>query len=85
MFRLQTLRLSRGLSQKRLAALTKGLVNQNIISAIERGRVNPTPAELKVLSSVLGCPADRLLDHIDECAFLPVGTEYRIDGGRVRS
>ena len=60
---LKLLRIMRGLSQQQLAILVK--LDQPEISRIESGRVNPTPRELGILGRVLGCPPERLLEHVD--------------------
>lgn len=70
------LRISRGLTRVQLNDLT-GIYRQTI-THIENGRTNPTEVELRALSRALGCPANRLLDDIDETRLgLPDGAEHR--------
>ncbi len=69
MRRLKLLRIMRGLSQQQLAVLVK--LDQPEISRIESGRVNPLPGELGVLSRLLNCPPDRLLDHVSAAPLGP--------------
>ena len=52
-------------------------IHRVVLSQIESGRVNPTAAELDALARALDVPSERLLDHIDESAFLPPGAEAR--------
>ena len=39
-------------------------IRQSDVSAIERGRVNPTPEELQALSLALGLPVEKLLEEV---------------------
>lgn len=76
MLRLKFLRLERGLSQDQLAAATGYSITQPMLSQIESGRFNPTRDELTALADVLGCPTDRLLDHVS-AASLGNAAEFR--------
>lgn len=76
MRRLKGLRLEKGLAIRDLAETVN--IHRVELSGMESGRVNPTPEELQRLGEVLGCPADRLLDHID-AGHLGAGAEARAD------
>lgn len=75
MLRLKVARLLRGISQRDAADAAR--VTRATLCYIESGRVNPNADELKRLSKVLGVPADRLMDHVDETPVLQPGAEYR--------
>ena len=64
------------LTQDQVAALTKGVIRQTVLSDIERGRVNPTETERAALSAVLNCSPERLTDHVSD-TLLPDGAESR--------
>ena len=77
MRRLKLLRIMRGLSQQQLAVLVK--LDQPEISRIETGRVNPSPEELAVLSRVLDCPAEELLEHVSAAPLDDAGVPRQAD------
>ena len=74
MIRLKHLRLLRELSQREVATLTD--IPHPFICYIERGRMIPTPDQLKKLARVFKCPPARLLDHVAPTG-LPDGAEHR--------
>jgi transcriptional regulator with XRE-family HTH domain len=55
-------RLELGFTQRAVA--NRIGLNHSWLCQIERGRVNPTADELKRLGKVLGCPAERLFNHV---------------------
>lgn len=63
MFYLQFIRIQRGLSQAKLAKRT-GVV-QPTISDFERGRKNPTDAEIQALASALAVTPVDLMKLVD--------------------
>ena len=76
MLRVKGCRIDKGLTQREVAEQIG--IHKSTLSQIESGRVVPRPAELNALAAVLGCPPDRLLDHID-AGYLGPGAEARAD------
>lgn len=66
---LRKLRVSKGLSQERLA-LEAG-IDRSYVGRVERGSENVTVAALEALSRVLGVPVGALFQDIDEGDELP--------------
>lgn len=58
-------RIELGLTQRRVAALTNGVVPQSVLCYIETGRIIPNDKEKKALAKVLGCKPEQLLTHVD--------------------
>ena len=67
-------RIELGLTGREVAKQTE--INNSILSAIERGRVNPTPDELKRIGKVLKSAPERLVTHVDATP-LGDGAEHR--------
>lgn len=74
MLRIKHLRLLRELTQRQVAYLTD--IPHPHVCYIERGRMIPTPEQLKRLGKVFKCPPARLLDHVAPTG-LPDGAEHR--------
>lgn len=62
--RLRKSRLAAGVSQDALARIAG--ISQPAISRAERGQLQPTAPQLARLASVLGVPAARLLDPVED-------------------
>ena len=68
---LRALRVTRGLSQERLA-LDAG-IDRSYVGRVERGSENVTVSALEALATVLDVPVRRLFDEVDDKAPLPKG------------
>lgn len=58
---LREVRLSRRLSQQRLADLTR--LDRSTLSRIENGRQRPHPSTRRLLAAALGCDVDALFEQ----------------------
>lgn len=64
MLYLKAVRIHRGVRQHQIATLLN--VSRPIVSHIENGVWNPTPAQLDALAKFFGCDPSRLLTHVNE-------------------
>ena len=72
---LKGIRIHRGVRQHQIATLLK--VSRPVVSNIENGHWNPTPAQLDTLAQFFGYPPERLLTHVDERTLVGPGAEAR--------
>jgi transcriptional regulator with XRE-family HTH domain len=66
MLNIELARRQRGWTQKDLGDHPRVRIHRSFLSFVENGMGIPTADQLKRLSSVLGVPADRLLDTVPE-------------------
>lgn len=77
MLRLDARRIALGLTLREVSNQTK--IDRKLLGLIYAGRLTPSVDQAARLAKVLGVPAERLLDHVDERQFGVVGDmEHRM-------